>query len=1163
MIVTGVRNVLIVLIATFAVVVSGLSTAQAVEVGTGTGSVLTSVIDGDGEALGGITVELQDGDGETVTSEFTDGDGAAEFTQVADGDYTVRFSSSDELWVPQTEDVSVVGGSTETVAVTLVPVEHPSGTGIVTGIVRDADGPLAGAEVSLLGVADGEFYSAGETTTATDGSYTFDNLVIDDTYSIKASAHRHATTYLGGSPDAGEAARFVAVPGPTSLATITLPFASSLGGVVSDSSGPVRAELRLYRWVYDAGTSGPGALVAMARTESDENGAYELSVEQPGDYTVHVEPDESSVARSAWLGGSAQEPTEVDDTFVTFGSEVTAVVRNIALPDASFVSGTVRGQGSAPLSDATARLYAYQGDEWTEVDQSVTGTDGVYRLRVEPGTRYTVKLGRSGYTSTFLGGGSGLPETPDDTNSFVASTNTPNLADVVLVPRVSSLGKVAGQAGQDHAFCRANLLPAGLDISHETDLPFDLKFFGEIYESVFVNDHGNVTFGAENRQFTPSDLTGSDSPAIIAAFYADMDQRGEGSSRVTYGSSPDGKSFCVTWADMGYFSSRDDKLNTAQLILTSRADVAGRDPGDFDITLNYDQIQWEAGEDSEGVDGLGGTSAAVGYSAGTGNPGTYFQLAGSFVNGALLDGGPNALISGKQNSSQDGRYIFEVRNSGIVSTLGALTGKVTRASSQAGVADAFVEACKIVDGEQVRCYTTQTATDGSYSFSGVQTGSYSINVSPQDGGLRGSGATATVAAGTSTVVPTIELAAPTPIPPGTTITSVDNQGGVPVVYYQEPLVLTTPACATGTSTVIRQGNLATAPGNKLTATIPQLYPSHGDATVSTSVTCAPGVASPSVSFDIYIDPSGHVLNQYGAPVAGAKVTLLKADTVDGDYEAVPDGSAVMSGSNRKNPDTTDANGFFRWDVIAGWYRVQVTKAGCVDVTTEAMEVPPERVDLVIKLTCNDPPPAKTLTISGPARVGTPLTLVGDLGEGFVRVDTAWTVNGVTVATTPGYTPVAADAGKPLTATATVKRSSTPSAPGSDEIVTFTTFAATVNGGTTVASAIVVPPAPPAPPAPIKKIGSSVTAKVKKATIKTNQKGIVTVTVKAAGRKPTGKITIYAGAKKVGVGTLKNGKVIIKLSKLKKGVYKLVARYGGDARVNGAKAKAVKLKVKKK
>lgn len=64
------------------------------------------------------------------------------------------------------------------------------------------------------------------------------------------------------------------------------------------------------------------------------------------------------------------------------------------------------------------------------------------------------------------------------------------------------------------------------------------------------------------------------------------------------------------------------------------------------------------GDYSGGEDGFGGNSARVGYANGLGET---FELAGSAINGAFLDGGPNALISNRLNSDVDGRCVFSFR----------------------------------------------------------------------------------------------------------------------------------------------------------------------------------------------------------------------------------------------------------------------------------------------------------------------------------------------------------------------------------------------------------------------------------------------------------------------------------------------------------------------
>jgi Nidogen-like len=175
--------------------------------------------------------------------------------------------------------------------------------------------------------------------------------------------------------------------------------------------------------------------------------------------------------------------------------------------------------------------------------------------------------------------------------------------------------------------------------------------------------NGNVTFNSTLGTFTPFGITGASIP-IIAPFFADVDTRGAGSQPVTYGTGVvDGRNaFGVNWANVGYFPSATDKLNNFQLVLVDRSDIGS---GNFDIEFNYDQVQWETGGASGGVNGLGGNSARVGFSNGTGNPGTFLELAGSGVNGAFLDGGSNSLIANRIGSDIDGRYIFAARNGDV------------------------------------------------------------------------------------------------------------------------------------------------------------------------------------------------------------------------------------------------------------------------------------------------------------------------------------------------------------------------------------------------------------------------------------------------------------------------------------------------------------------
>jgi hypothetical protein len=186
------------------------------------------------------------------------------------------------------------------------------------------------------------------------------------------------------------------------------------------------------------------------------------------------------------------------------------------------------------------------------------------------------------------------------------------------------------------------------------------NFFGFNFTQAYVNNNGNITFTAPLSTFTPFNLT-STSTRIIAPFFADVDTRGTGSGLTRYGSGTvDGRTaWGVSWRDVGYFSSQTNKLNTFQLVLIDRSDVAA---GDFDIEFNYDKILWETGGASGGTNGLGGNSARAGWSNGLNSD---FEILGSAVNGAFLDGGPNELRS-SSNIGLAGRWLFAVRNGQVV-----------------------------------------------------------------------------------------------------------------------------------------------------------------------------------------------------------------------------------------------------------------------------------------------------------------------------------------------------------------------------------------------------------------------------------------------------------------------------------------------------------------
>ncbi len=238
---------------------------------------------------------------------------------------------------------------------------------------------------------------------------------------------------------------------------------------------------------------------------------------------------------------------------------------------------------------------------------------------------------------------------------------------------VSKPQDVLARAVRTNPGFAANSVPRNDDgsTSNAVDLGFTVNFFGATFRSAFVNNNGNITFGGPLSEFTPEGLIGSPL-RIIAPFWADVDTRAAGSSLVTYGKDiVDGRpAFGANWVNVGYFDSHDDKLNSFQLVLIDRSDIA---PGDFDIEFNYDRIEWETGDASGGRGGLGGTSASAGYSNGSRTAEASFEILGSRLPGLFLDSNRNALVRRTLNSDVRGRLAFFVRQGAVGCTYAVLS----------------------------------------------------------------------------------------------------------------------------------------------------------------------------------------------------------------------------------------------------------------------------------------------------------------------------------------------------------------------------------------------------------------------------------------------------------------------------------------------------------
>ena len=269
---------------------------------------------------------------------------------------------------------------------------------------------------------------------------------------------------------------------------------------------------------------------------------------------------------------------------------------------------------------------------------------------------------------------------------------------------------------------------------------------------------------------------------------------------------------------------------------------------------------------------------------------------------------------------------------------------------------------------------------GNYRASNLAAGAYRVTGYPGPGDAFGSVSYTGVAVGAPGTVTTRNIVlgpAPSPPPEGTTIGPRidDDPEGVPSAYWGDPLDLSTKGCPNGTAhytvvlegRVVREGDLAeTPPGSgTFTGQIPALRPDHGTGEIRVQFSDCGGAPADDVDFGIYIDPSGVVRDAAGNLVPDAEVTLYRSASADGPFFEVPDGSAVMSPSNRRNPDFTDGNGHFGWDVVAGFYVVEAENGEDCTGRSAVLSIPPPVTDLDIRLSCAPPPP------DGPVLIGNP------------------------------------------------------------------------------------------------------------------------------------------------------------------------------------------------
>lgn len=349
----------------------------------------------------------------------------------------------------------------------------------------------------------------------------------------------------------------------------------------------------------------------------------------------------------------------------------------------------------------------------------------------------------------------------------------------------------------------------------------------------------------------------------------------------------------------------------------------------------------------------------------------------------------------------------------------SLTG-VVRSGTTDPVAGARIDVTR-----GYRHYESVTAADGTFTIPSVAahaTVPYTVNITPATDGFIGATRTILLTSALSGDLGEVTLHAPRPVPAGVTFapSRPNAANGAAVVFSADQPTIKVPSdCTDGDGTVTVQlgdlelsATLLPQSAGTFQAELPAAHPLHGVADVTYNIDCNDPASSSSGAFDLYIDPSSTVIDRYYNSVAGAKVTFLRSATKTGTYTAVPANSPFLTPANRSGSRITGADGLFDFNVTPGWYKIKATVAG-KSTTTEAMEVPPGRVDMFVyadKSGAVPPAALAPLHLVGTDGVGDLLSVGGGSWGPNVRMDGAfWHVGssfrggGLTHVVDPGET----------------------------------------------------------------------------------------------------------------------------------------------------------------
>ncbi len=721
--------------------------------------------------LGNVEVDVYGPSGSLVTYTHTASDGTYEVPGLATGNYKVGFVPT-ETYLPQfyngkanlatADPVSVTAGATTSA----INAALAAG-GQITGTVTDAStsAPVENVEVDLYDSTGAVVASA---QTASDGTYTISGLATG-TYKVGfVPTETYLPQFYNGKATLAAADPVSVTAGsPTTGINAALAAGGQITGTVTDAStsapvGNVEVD------AYDSG----GSLVASSQTASD--GTYTISGLPTGSYHVGFVAGGNYV--SQFYNGKATLAA-ADPVSVTAGSTTSSI--NAALATGGQITGTVTDAStSTPVAAVFVQAYDSGGNL---VGTGQTASDGTYTISGLPTGSYHVGFVAGGnYVSQFYNGKATLATadpvsvTAGSTTSSInaalavsgsgqisgtvtdASTSAP--VENVEVEVYDSTGEVvsAVQTAPDGTYIVPGLATGTYKVGFVPTGNYLPQFYNgqamlAAAEPVSVTA-GSTTSAINAALAAGGQITGTVTDASTSSPVGNVEvdlYDSSGGFLASTQTAPDGT---YTFLDLVTGSYKVGFVPTGNYVsqfYNGKANLATADPVSVTAGATTSAINaaLAAGGQITGTVTDASTSAGVlnvevdVYDS-SGNPVASGQTAsdGTYTVSALPSGtykvgfipfGTNHLpqfYNGKANlaTADPVSVTAGATTSAINAALaagGQITGTVTDASTSAAVENVEVDA---YDSGGSLVASSQTASDGTYTISGLPTGSYHV-----------------------------------------------------------------------------------------------------------------------------------------------------------------------------------------------------------------------------------------------------------------------------------------------------------------------------------------------------------------------------------------------------------------------------------------------------